>query len=225
MIDKIILLVRHAEPVRRDEKKRYLGQSNPGLSTMGVQQAEQLARTLKHYSIRSIFSSDLRRAEQTAGKIGEVLDCLPKQIQELREVNLGEWEGKTFAEIRNLYAEEFNSRGKDMANHRPPGGESFTDLGKRVIPAFEHIVRQAERDIVIVAHAGVNRVIICHLLKIPVRNLFTIKQDYAGVNIVIKSREGYSVLGINENFCNGKNIELRGKKGDRLRGYLSNVTE
>ncbi|MDJ0304900.1 MAG: histidine phosphatase family protein [Dehalobacter sp.] len=140
------------------------------------------------------------RAELTARMIGEKRLCRPVKMKDLREINLGKWEGKSFKEIQSLNRDEFEQRGKDIANHRPPEGESFADLARRVVPAFAKIVESTDEDTVIVAHAGVNRVILCHLLQLPLQQLFSIKQDYAGINIIKKNKSHYTVQRINNQF-------------------------
>jgi probable phosphoglycerate mutase len=76
-------------------------------------------------------------------------------------------------------------RGENLESYRPPGGESFSDLASRVVPVFGSIVKNAEGgNLLIVAHAGVNRVILCHGLGMPLANLFRICQDYGCMNIL-----------------------------------------
>jgi len=195
---KTVYLLRHAEPVRQDQIKRYLGQSDPVLSSRGERQAEQIAAVLGKKDIEAVYSSDLLRAEKTARIIASKLASPVIIMKELREINLGEWEGKSFDEVAAQNRNEFILRGKDIENHCPPGGESFADLAERAVPAFEKAVENSNGNIVIVAHAGVNRVILCHILQLPLRSLFALKQDYARANIIEKNSQGYRVQGINE---------------------------
>ncbi|MBI5896369.1 MAG: histidine phosphatase family protein, partial [Desulfobacterales bacterium] len=92
-------------------------------------------------------------------------------------------------------------RGRDLEGYRPPGGESFGDLRSRVVPAFERIIAQATANILIVGHAGVNRVILCHLLGMPLAHLFRLGQDYAGLNIIEPHAAECRVLAINSKVC------------------------
>ncbi|EQB22238.1 Alpha-ribazole [Dehalobacter sp. UNSWDHB] len=200
MTERNIFLVRHAEAVQQREIKCYLGQSNPGLSSLGLQQAKQLGVVFSDQNVRSVYSSDLQRAALTAKMIGGKKLGQPVIMKDLREINLGKWEGKSFKEIQSTNYDEFEQRGKDIANHRPPEGESFADLARRVVPAFARIVESTDGDIVIVAHAGVNRVILCHLLQLPLQQLFSIKQDYAGINIIKKNKSHYTVQCVNNRF-------------------------
>ncbi len=197
MAQKIIFLIRHAEPVRIDKQKRYLGQQNPDLSPYGMQQAEKLGQALRTFSIQAVFTSDLQRAVNTASLIAGDHHCEQERIKEFREINLGEWEGKTFQEVQAQYPEEYERRGQDIVNYRTPGGESFADVQKRVLPAFKKVTEKATGNLVIVAHAGVNRVILCHLMQRPLQELLSIDQDYAAINTIQERMGNYEVIEMN----------------------------
>ncbi|BAE82665.1 histidine phosphatase family protein [Desulfitobacterium hafniense] len=171
-MEKIIFLVRHAEPVRIDTQRRFFGQSDPDLSAVGILQAERLGEDLKNYAIQTVYTSDLIRAQQTAARIGNRQQCRCVRIREFREICLGLWEGQTFQEIQTGYPEEYQKRGEDIAGYRIPGGESFADLQQRVLPAFHQVVNTTDGNLAIVAHAGVNRTILCHLLERPLQEFF-----------------------------------------------------
>jgi len=195
--EKTIFLVRHAEPVGSDQQRRYLGQQNPDLSPFGIHQAEKLSQAFRNCPIQAVFTSDLLRAIHTALLIAKDHHYQPEKIRGLREINLGEWEGRTFQEVQTQYPEEYAQRGRDIANYRTPGGESFADLQKRVLPAFTKVVEKTKGDLVIVAHAGVNRVILCHLMQRPLQELFSIPQDSAAVNIIRENNGSYHVVAVN----------------------------
>jgi len=195
--EKTIFLVRHAEPLGIDQQKRYLGQQDPDLSPLGIRQAEKLCQALQGYPVQSVFTSDLLRAARTAALIAENHYCKLEKISEFREISLGKWEGKTFQEVQTQYPEEYAQRGRDIVNYRTPGGESFADLQKRVLPAFSKVIEKTKGDLVIVAHAGVNRVILCHLMQRPLEELFSIPQDYAAVNTLRENRGSYCVVTVN----------------------------
>ena len=195
--EKTIFLVRHAEPVGINRQKRYLGQQDPDLSPFGIHQAENLCKAFSHYPIEAVFASDLLRAVHTASWIAKNHDCQPVKVREFREISLGEWEGRAFQEVQAQYPEEYEQRGRDIANYRTPGGESFADLQKRVLPAFMEVAGKTKGDSVIVAHAGVNRAILCHLMQRPLQELFSIPQDYASVNILCENRGSHRVVAVN----------------------------
>jgi probable phosphoglycerate mutase len=98
---------------------------------------------------------------------------------------MGEWQGLSRREVAKRLPDEYAARGRDIVNFRPPGGESFADLAARVLPCWRDIVADGETQVVAIAgHAGVNRVILCHLLGAPLANLFRIAQGPACVNVI-----------------------------------------
>jgi alpha-ribazole phosphatase/probable phosphoglycerate mutase len=65
------------------------------------------------------------------------------------------------------------------------GGESTIMVKERVIPELDGIVKKhGDEEVAIVAHGGINRIVLCHILGIPLENIFRIEQDYAAVNII-----------------------------------------
>ncbi len=178
-----LFLVRHAK-AKTGPGKRYIGHTDLPLSQKGRIQARNLAAYFKHIPLSSIVSSDLDRARTTAGIVAEFHAVPVETRKNLKEIHLGEWENIPFEEIKHRYPDQFQARGQNMDTFRPPDGESFQDLYNRVIPEFERLVHTLPQNILIVAHAGVIRVILCHLLGMPLKNIFRISQDHAAVNIL-----------------------------------------
>lgn len=180
---KTIYLLRHGES-DTSEKKCFIGQRDLPLSRKGIEQAYSRQKELADLVFDRIYCSDLRRAYETAKILIENRQITIHPIPGLREIALGEWEGLSMSRIRSDSPQEWQKRGENMSRYRPPGGESFADLYSRVIPVFEDIVRQPGENCLIVAHAGVNRMILCHILEMPLANLFRLGQDYLGMNII-----------------------------------------
>lgn len=157
--------------------------------------------------LSAVYCSDLSRALKSAEIIAEPHGLKPVVMQELRERNFGIWEGMSFDEIKKKYPEEFKAWADNPLKFSPIGGESTIEVRDRVVKALDRIltnhlqvgqgsgVRGHEerksypltRDpisIAIVAHGGVNRIILCHLLGIPLENIFRIEQYYGAVNII-----------------------------------------
>lgn len=135
--------------------------------------------------LKAVYCSDLSRAKKSAEIIAGYHQADPVEMPELRERSFGIWEGMTFTEIRDIYPGEFASWAENPVAYSPPGGESTLGVRDRVIPAFERILAGHKGDnIAIVAHGGVNRVLLCHILGIPLENIFRIEQDHAAVNII-----------------------------------------
>jgi probable phosphoglycerate mutase len=178
-----IYLLRHGDS-RRDDVKRYIGQADLPLNAEGRAQASCWQQQLAHISLERIFCSDLSRSLETARIITEGRSEPVQPLHKLREINLGAWDGLSFADVQRLYPSEYERRGADMITYRTPGGECFADLAARVVPLFVEIVRGLSGNLLIVGHAGVNMVIICHILGMPLENLFRIRQDYGCMNLI-----------------------------------------
>jgi alpha-ribazole phosphatase len=106
----------------------------------------------------------------------------------LREINAGLWEGLTPEEAQTRYPEEFEARERDVVGHPFPHGESFRDLRERVLPTFMEIVDEGGANILIVAHLGVNRVLLCEFLGLPIAELFSIKREYGQMDLLVATR-------------------------------------
>jgi probable phosphoglycerate mutase len=197
-----VYLMRHGETAG-DGVKRYVGQTDLPLSRRGKRQAEAWGRHFRDIPLAAIFSSDLERARESAATIAGKRP-LPLKIKTgLREISLGGWENMAMAEIEEQAQREFRHRGAAIDTHRPPGGESFLDLQQRAVTTFHGILAEIARgasaagDLLIVAHAGVNRVLLCHLLGMPLPHLFRLGQDFACLNTCVQRPDGFRVLGIN----------------------------
>ena len=121
----------------------------------------------------------------------------PQILPDLREIALGAWEGLTVDEVRNRFPGCHEARGMNLAGFRPQAGESFVDLLSRAWPAFEAVVHGPNERVAIVAHSGVNRVLLCRILDIPLGNLFRLEQNYGCFNAIHHDETGYRIESIN----------------------------
>lgn len=197
MEPRTVYLVRHGKIRQEDDQRRYIGQLDLPLSEEGIRQAQVIQKRLAQAVIGAVYCSDLARSRRTAELIAgdRAVAVIPRSG--LREIALGEWEGCSFADIARRFPEEFKARGADIGYYRVPGGESFADCSRRVTGAFHEVLGSSRGDILIVGHAGVNRLLLCHMLGMPVANLFRISQDYGCINIIQCSNAGYQVKLLN----------------------------
>lgn len=180
-----IYLARHAEPEGAEGVHRFLGQLDPPLSPVGWRQAGELAQRLDKVAFRAIYSSDLQRSLSTAEAVAVGTGLVIQQEPTLREIHAGRWEGLTFDEAKLRYPTEFTERERDLIGFRyPGGGESFRDLELRVAPVFSQIMASGPGDVLVVAHKGVNRVMLAHFLGMPRERMFEIAQDYCALSII-----------------------------------------
>jgi alpha-ribazole phosphatase len=195
--NRVIFLIRHGKIRQQDDQRRYIGQIDVPLSEEGARQAESLRRRFEHARLGAIYCSDLVRSRETAGIIAGGAGAEVVVRRDLREISMGEWEGRALRDVARDSPEEFRARGADIAGFRTPGGESFADCRERVLPAFRELAASTAGNVLIVGHAGVNRLILCDVLGMPVSNVFRIGQDYACLNIIQGGSTGYQVKLIN----------------------------
>jgi len=135
--------------------------------------------------LQAVYTSNLRRAVRSAGIIAEPYGLKPVEMPGLRERSFGVWEGMTFTEIEEKYPAEFKAWANDPLRYSPVNGESTIEVKKRIMPSLVRILDNHKGDnIAVVAHGGVNRIILCHFLGTPLENIFRIEQDYAAVSVV-----------------------------------------
>jgi alpha-ribazole phosphatase/probable phosphoglycerate mutase len=185
-----LYLVRHGQ-VAGARPRSYNGQLDVPLSPLGVQQMERLAGWAAAIPLTAIYSSDLQRARHgaqlVAGARGVGLAVTPA----LREKHFGRWEGLTYEEAERQDPEAWRAWLADPPNSRPPGGESYREVEARVMPQVRQWLREhAGRALLILAHGGVNRVVLCHALGLPLQQAFRIEQDYAALNLIEYGADG-----------------------------------
>ena len=164
---RTIWLVRHGAVDFGELKGRVcLGWKDLPLSEEGEWQARHMAEFFKDIKVRGIFSSPLKRAARTAELItAKMVAPLPDvvPVPDLKEVDVGLWDGLSFEEIRERFPEEYQAREKALGRTPFPGGESIQQAGERFAGAFWKILRENEGDLLITAHAGVISALLCRL--------------------------------------------------------------
>jgi probable phosphoglycerate mutase len=155
---------------------RMQGQLDTELSELGRAQAIAAAEVLGKMQPVRIVSSDLRRAYDTAIKLGERTGLKVWVDDRLRETHLGDWQGLTHAEI-DADAPGARLAWREDATWAPHGGESRVDVAARSLPLVAELVanesewgNQSDRPVVLVAHGGLIAALSAALLRLPVAN-------------------------------------------------------
>jgi alpha-ribazole phosphatase len=166
-------------------EKKYQGHSDIELSPQGLFQAEKLAARLSHEKIDAVYSSDLSRAFKTAEYIADKHNLKVKTLPKLREVMFGQWEGLKFGEINERWPGEFEKLWLHPDEAKVPGGESFFEVRERSFEAFLEIVAaHGGETVVVVSHGGTIGAILCAVLDISLKHVWSIKQENTAVNII-----------------------------------------
>ena len=167
-----LILVRHGESAANG-KGCFAGQLDIPLSERGREQAVRTADYIaKTYSVDKIYSSDLSRAYDTAKPIAKAFGLEIIKDKNLREICSGDWQGLSFDELQEKYADSYGVWLKDIGNAVCPNGETVKILSKRVFQAIERIAVENEgKTIVITTHATPIRTICCKMKGLPVEEL------------------------------------------------------
>jgi len=152
---KQVILIRHAAT---DLAGVLCGHIDPPVSQTGQQQVAALIHRLRHQNIDRLYTSDLRRALQTAEAISVSRGVPAHARQDLREISFGAWEGLRWASVQP-HSAEYPAIGA-------PGGESWHDFTARVVAALQDVTAGAPRQIAIVTHLGVIRTAFTELAAI-----------------------------------------------------------
>lgn len=192
-----VYLVRHGQ-VEGFEEKRYNGQADVRLTSLGVRQFETLQQRLHDQPITAVYSSDLSRCREGAIILAKPHGLQPVELSALRELHIGHWESKTWQELKQDYPEEWQRRLEDIVHYRVPGGENLVDVRDRVCPALAQLVkRHPGEEIVVVGHGGVNRIILLEVLGAPLTGLFRLEQNYGCLNIIDYRPDGETIRLLN----------------------------
>lgn len=198
--DQAIFLLRHAQPELPHGGRLYYGHTDYPLSEAGTECAERLSAELAGVEFGRIYCSDLERARKTAelAAPGKTLDIIV--MSELREIFLGDWEGKSFDEARSEWEDLYEKRGANFDTVPPPGGESFMELQKRAVPVFANILNESPSgNILIVTHAAFIWSIMCHYFAFNLKELFYYPLDFCGLHLLHNSRGNLRMMRYNWN--------------------------
>ena len=158
-----IIMVRHGQS-EANEQSRFAGHSDFDLTELGRKQARLAAEYLfGRERVDVIYSSDLKRAHNTAEPFSSVYGLSINDTAALREIYAGYWEGKTVAELIEEYPEDMKAWRDDFSNARCTGGEAVAELYARMVPAVCEIAeRHIGQTVLITTHATPVRAIECY---------------------------------------------------------------
>ena len=189
-----LYLIRHGQ-VEGHEEKRYNGQGNVALTPVGKIQSEKTCCALSDSPLQAVYSSDLYRCYHCARLIAK--DHRIKLVRQpgLREVHMGHWEGRTWTDLQQSFPVSWTRRIQDLENYQIPGGESLKLAADRVRPVIRQILENhVGAEVAIVAHGGINRIMLLDALGAPLNQAFSIEQDYGCINVVDYDQDGIAVV-------------------------------
>ena len=196
----LLYLLRHgATENNRDDPPRLQGRrSDTPLSIEGQEQASRTGRFLASFALDGVFSSPLVRAQQTAAAISEPQGLPLGVVGGLVEVDVGNWEGRSWEDIRRDDPAAYQAFRDDPCVHPYRGGENINDVRSRIVPCLEKLMQaNLGRRIVAVSHGVANRVYLAHLMGVPLASYRSIPQDNCGVNLLCHRHGRTEVITVN----------------------------
>lgn len=190
--------MRHGQSTWNQEH-RIQGQLDPPLSDDGRRQAAQLGWRLAGRRFAALYSSDLKRAAETAAAIGAAIGLTPTPMAELREIYLGDWEGLRTEELAARFPEAWASWAEEPDWDLVSGGEGSAAFEARVEAVLESIFqRHHEDDVLAVTHGGVIQIALHHVVGRPARGIFPFRIQNASLSVIERRNGRLVVSGVND---------------------------
>ena len=174
-----LILVRHGDV--EAAPGLCIGRTDVPLSAAGFTSIQRLAADWRGRVPRFLFASDLRRAQQSAQVFAARFATEPLADPRLREVDLGEWDGRHWDEIARTDAARYRHWADNWVIQEAPRGESFADVVRRTGAWLSSLLSSTNDDDVVlaVAHAGSIRALLCHALGLPPARAFALRIGHA----------------------------------------------
>lgn len=177
-----VYVIRHGHTEPTENGKLY-NDPDVELTEKGREQAIALGNWLSQIRPDLLLSSTARRVVSTAGLIAEKLEMENSPQEGLDEWSVGEWEGRTYLEVKKEDPEDYKAWASDPIKNAPPGGESIEDLHARVSGRMKELLKEHRgKTIALVTHAGVTRSILVDALEMPVRNFWRLNISTGSVS-------------------------------------------
>ena len=163
-----------------------------------MRQARALANYIRHIGMGALYTSDLKRALETADCLAEQLRLSSRsRMQRLRERSIGLWQGLTLAEMRAWYPDEYAAMLKDVDGYRVPGGESRDDVRVRVTAALNDILKADTSETVgILSHTTAIKILLSDL--IPGYDPLDVDLDNTSVTTIRRKDDGWELVAVDD---------------------------
>ncbi len=165
-----VYFIRHGSTPQNEKSDAFCGSTDPSLSLRGIKQVKDIARRIKgKIKVNHILTSPMKRTVESAKILSHELSTPYFLKPDLREIDFGQWEGLTKAEIEDRYKELFPNWKANPAQVIPPGSEYPHDLAKRAVRLKGEIL-DGDEPVMLVSHRTFLRIALCEWLSIPIGN-------------------------------------------------------
>jgi broad specificity phosphatase PhoE len=176
---------------------RWQGWVASPLNEQGRAQTAALAKYVRHIGMTALYTSDLRRALQTAEMLAQPLGFAPIPDARLRERNIGAWQGLTLEEMESWYPDEYAAMLADVDGYRVPGGESREDVRARVMDALNDILARDGHEVVgILSHTTAIKIMLAAL--VPSYDPLYVELDNTSVTTIHRRDEQWTIAAVND---------------------------
>jgi len=179
-----LFLVRHGE-VEERYLRVYGGRIDMNLSPRGREQAATLKPFFARQGLDALYCSSMKRARQTLEPIANRAVDAPVFLEDLREIDFGEWTGLEWEEVASRHESKVADWLRLLDSGVVDGAESTVDLRERVEPCLTRILESHPgQSVAVICHGAVIRLMLSCLLDLPLRRLGGLDISYAGVTLV-----------------------------------------
>lgn len=169
-----IYLIRHTAPLIA--KGLIYGQTDVTLADSFVQEKEEVLKQLP-LEFDAVYSSPLSRCALLAAELSADYQTDPA----LQELNFGDWEGKTWDDVAGPECDGWMN---DFVNLAPPNGESMLQMEERIMLFWKKLLLQPFKNVAIVTHGGVIRILLARYRSVALKDAFTIKIEMGEVAFI-----------------------------------------
>ncbi|MCX7746824.1 MAG: histidine phosphatase family protein [Clostridia bacterium] len=190
-----LIFVRHAE-AEGNLNRVFHGWSDSSITERGHRQAEKVAQNLKNVEIDVIYSSSLKRTLQTAQYIADIKVLPIIRTDKLKEINGGDWEGRSWSELPDIWPREHHTWENEPHIHQMPNGESMKEFQERLVEEVQTIIKNNKgKNICIVTHGTGIKALMCHFSKCELEEMLHIPwYDNTSITVIDVEDGNYRII-------------------------------
>lgn len=201
-----IIVVRHGQ-TKWNIGQVFRGQADISLNKTGHLQARSLAEFLTDFPLKTVYSSPLSRAQQTAKPIAKKQKLKVEISDLLLDISYGKWQGLSHDKVAKKWPKLFKLWHQAPQKVKFPGGESLADVQKRIKAFLKMVIKKyPEGVIAAVSHRVAIKVLLCTALKLPLSYFWQFQQSTAAFSVLAYQEGLFSLVRLNET-CHLKKIK------------------
>jgi probable phosphoglycerate mutase len=194
-----IILVRHGQTAW-NQIERFRGRMDVPLNSNGLWQADQTGKWIhSKWQVDAIYSSPLSRASATAEAIARQCHLPVRVHDDLTDFHYGDWQGKTPAEVQEIWPDLYAAWLTQPGTVQLPGGETLEILRFRTMRGVQEIIScHPQETVVLVGHTIVNRAILLGVLRLENDQIWQLGQSNCAINWIDWADEKFTLVSMNE---------------------------